>query len=213
MNLNSRMRASSHSAVGEGPRAGEPGWGWGAIPCWPLQGGKNQTFLPPYAGARQFRVPRQAMYVLVFRVTAPRFVLMFPFPLLFINLFVVLQPPQLPSWLQAPFPRGQTFRTKFTFHHLITTWVFMATWNPMFMVWLLSADPPFVICVCPSFLRKPSCVPTSIQQDPPSSCSFVLERPSLSKKPLHSPRVQDQRSVCRVSRMMTLLVSLGAFPC
>ena len=53
MNLNSRMRASSHSAVGEGPRAGEPGWGWGAIPCWPLQGGKNQTFLPPYAGARQ----------------------------------------------------------------------------------------------------------------------------------------------------------------
>ena len=32
----------------------------------------------------------------------------------------------------------------------------MATWNPMFMVWLLSADPPFVIGVCPSFLRKPS---------------------------------------------------------
>ena len=87
----------------------------------------------------------------------------------------------------------------------------MATWNPMFMVWLLSADPPFVICVCPSFLRKPSCVPTSIQQDPPSSCSFVLERPSLSKKPLHSPRVQDQRSVWRVSHIMTLLVSIVCF--
>ena len=55
-------------------------------------------------------------------------------------------------------------------------------------------------------------MPTSIQQDPPSSCSLVLERPSLSKKPLHSPRVQDQRSVCRVSRMMTLLVFLELFP-
>ena len=174
---------------------------------------RTRRFFHLMQGPDNCRVPCQAKYVLVFRVTAPRFVLMFPFPLLFINLFVVLQPPQLPSWLQAPFPGGQTFGTKFTFYHLITTWVFMATWNPMFMVWLLSADPPFVICVCPSFLRKPSCVPTSIQQDPPSSCSLVLERTSLSKKPLHSPRVQDQRSVCRVSRMMTLLVSLGAFPC
>ena len=117
---------------------------------------RTRRFFHLMQGPDNCRLPHQAMYVLVFRVTAPRFVLMFPFPLLFINLFVVLQPPQLPSWLQAPFPRGQTFGTKFTFYHLITTWVFMATWNPMFMVWLLSADPPFVIGVCPSFLRKPS---------------------------------------------------------
>ena len=117
---------------------------------------RTRRFFHLMQGPDNCPVPRQAMYVLVFRVTAPRFVLMFPFPLLFINLFVVFQPPQLPSWLLASFPRGQTFGTKFTFYHLITTWVFMATWNPMFMVWLLSADPPFVIGVCPSFLRKPS---------------------------------------------------------
>ena len=213
MNLNSRMRASSHSAVGEGPRAGEPGWGWGAIPCWPLQGGKNQTFLPPYAGARQLSSASSDNVCGGFQSHSTKVCLDVPFPFVIHQLVCCLSTCSASVLALGFLPRGQTFGTKFTIYHLITTWVFMATWNPMFMVWLLSADPPFVIGVCPSFLRKPSCVPTSIQQDPPSSCSLVLERPSLSKKPLHSPRVQDQRSVCRVSRMMTLLVSLGAFPC
>ena len=195
MNLNSRMRASSHSAVGEGPRAGEPGWGWGAIPCWPLQGGKNQTFLPPYAGARQLSSASSGNVCVGFQSHSTEVCLDVPFPFVIHQLVCCLSTCSASILALGFLPRGQTFGTKFTIYHLITTWVFMATWNPMFMVWLLSADPPFVIGVCPSFLRKPSCVPTSIQQDPPSSCSFVLERPSLSKKPLHSPRVQDQRSV------------------
>ena len=69
----------------------------------------TRRFFHLMQGPDNCQVPRQAMYVLVVRVTAPRFVLMFPFPSLFINLFVVLQPPQLPSWLLASFPRGQTF--------------------------------------------------------------------------------------------------------
>ena len=71
---------------------------------------RTRRFFHLMQGPDNCRVPHQAMYVLVFRVTALRFVLMLPFPLLFINLFVVFQPVQLPYWLQASFPRGQTFK-------------------------------------------------------------------------------------------------------
>ena len=156
MNLNSRMRASSHSAVGEGPRAGEPGWGWGAIPCWPLQGGKNQTFLPPYAGARHLSSASSGNVCVGFQSHSTKVCLDVPFPFVIHQLVCCLSTCSASILALGFLPRGQTFGTKFTIYHLITTWVFMATWNPMFMVWLLSADPPFVIGVCPSFLRKPS---------------------------------------------------------
>ena len=75
---------------------------------------RTRRFFHLMQGPDNCRVPHQAMYVLVFRVTAPRFVLMFPFPLLFITLFFFFsllypKPALLLSWLLTYFKTAWAF--------------------------------------------------------------------------------------------------------
>lgn len=118
MNLNSRMRASSHSAVGEGPRAGEPGWGWGAIPCWPLQGGKNQTFLPPYAGARQVSSASSGNVCVGFQSHSTEVCLDVPFPFVIHQLVCCPSTPSASILAPGSLPRRPDFRNKI---HLLSS--------------------------------------------------------------------------------------------
>lgn len=159
MNLNSRMRASSHSAVGEGPRAGEPGWGWGAIPCWPLQGGKNQTFLPPYAGARQLSSASSGNVCVGFQSHSTKVCLDVPFPFVIHQLVCCPSTPSASVLAPGSLPQRPDFLNKIHllssdnhlgFHgHLEPNVYGLASLSrPTICDWCVSVFPKETVLVC-----------------------------------------------------------------